>query len=511
MPDPVSTILSPALLDLLLAEHAGTTLPALDRLWRYYRNPPAPAPGSNTPGSRNTPGSFPSRSGRPSGGGAGAGGMIPGAGAGAGPGAQAEGLPARLTHAPASSPREIVIENDIAWRVQAQVDFMFGKPLVIQSLADDPRKQAAINQLLTETFRGRGGDGFFHDLALLGAIYGSIDILVRPPEITSASASGSGGGIGLELIEAPRSIPVLSPGDYRQLDAYLIHHPQLTHDIKTPPLLSRLRGRTDSAQRKTVLRTEVWTATSFETFLSDPAAPGRSHSRTRIDAGVNRLGRLPIVHIQNLAQPFFYPGLSDVEPLIPLQNELNTRLSDRANRVTFQSFKMYLGKGIDGFTERPVGPGQMWATDNPDASIHEFGGDAHTPSEDNHIREIREAMDKASGVSPLAAGVVGGKTGNLSSENAVRIVLLGLLARIEKKRLTYGNGIAQLCELILHAADVSGILPTLPGDRRVRLDWPTPFPDSEKQQLDNALIKQQLGVPSDQLLAELGYGECAHD
>ncbi len=70
---------------------------------------------------------------------------------------------------------------------------------------------------------------------------------------------------------------------------------------------------------------------------------------------------------------------------------------------------MYLGKGIDGFTDRPVGPGQMWSTDNPDAAIHEFGGDADTPSEDHHIREIREAMDKTSGVSPLAAGVVGGQ------------------------------------------------------------------------------------------------------
>ena len=108
--------------------------------------------------------------------------------------------------------------------------------------------------------------------------------------------------------------------------------------------------------------------------------------------------------------------------------------------------------------------------------------------------------------------MVGGKTGNLSSENAIRIVLLGLLARIEKKRLTYGAGIEQLCELILHAADVAGVLPNTPDERRVRLDWPTPFPDSEAQQLKNALTKKELGVPTDQILAELGYSECIdHD
>ncbi|MEO1235566.1 MAG: phage portal protein, partial [Planctomycetota bacterium] len=264
--------------------------------------------------------------------------------------------------------------------------------------------------------------------------------------------------------------------------------------------------RSTAPQRRVVHRTEVWTPQGYEVYVGPIASAGRG--RRRIAAGVNPLGRLPVVHIQNLAQPFAYEGLSDVEPLIPLQNELNTRLSDRANRVTFQSFKMYLGKGIDGFTDRPVGPGQMWSTDNPDAAIHEFGGDAHTPSEDQHIREIREAMDKASGVSPIAAGVVGGKTGNLSSENAVRIVLLGLLARIEKKRLTYGAGIERLCELILHAADVTGVLPNTPAERRVRLDWPTPFPDSESQQLRNALAKKDLGVPESQLLAELGYADC---
>src|SRR5205823_2678796 len=58
---------------------------------------------------------------------------------------------------------------------------------------------------------------------------------------------------------------------------------------------------------------------------------------TRIDNGLvvaegaNSLGRIPLVHVQNAAAPFEYSGAGDVEPLIPLQDELNTRLSDRAS------------------------------------------------------------------------------------------------------------------------------------------------------------------------------------
>ena len=81
-----------------------------------------------------------------------------------------------------------------------------------------------------------------------------------------------------------------------------------------------------------------------------------------------------------------------------LQDELNTRLSDRANRVTLQSFKMYLGKGIEGFENRQVAPGRMWSTENPDAKIEEFGGDEGSPSEEAHLRNIRDALEKASGV-----------------------------------------------------------------------------------------------------------------
>lgn len=133
------------------------------------------------------------------------------------------------------------------------------------------------------------------------------------------------------------------------------------------------------------------------------------------------LGVVPVVHIQNIAQPYYYEGLSEVEQLISLQDELNTRLSDRASRITFQSFKMYLAKGLEGFEDKPVSPGRMWCTDNENATIEQFGGDSASPSENIHISEIREAMDKISGVTPVVAGVLKNKLGNLTSGVALKI------------------------------------------------------------------------------------------
>jgi hypothetical protein len=231
----------------------------------------------------------------------------------------------------------------------------------------------------------------------------------------------------------------------------------------------------------------------------------RYENRRLVSEGPNPLGVLPVVHVQNVSLSGSYAGLSDVEPLVPLQDELNTRLSDRANRVTYQSFKMYLGKGIDDFLERPVGPGQMWATQNLSASIEEFGNDPGSPSEDAHIAQIRHALDKVSGVPPLAAGLLGGNLGHLTSATALKVVLGGLLARTARKRLSYGAALGRLTELALAWLDRTGALPTHPDDRRIEVHWPDPLPHDESEQLRNAKVKAGLGVPAERILAELGY------
>ena len=127
------------------------------------------------------------------------------------------------------------------------------------------------------------------------------------------------------------------------------------------------------------------------------------------------------------------------------------------------------------------------------------------PSEEAHLRDLREAMDKASGVTPAAAGHINAKIGNLTSENALRISLMGTIAKVKRKRITNGHGISQLCDLILHALDVYGLLPTNESDRRVDVIWADPLPPDRTRALSDAALKAELGVPLEQLRAELGY------
>jgi hypothetical protein len=405
----------------------------------------------------------------------------------------------------------VVIENDISWRINAAVDFLFGKPISFVSRAPDSQKRAEIESILKAVFEANGAIGFFQDMAVLGGVYGFVDCIVRPDgeifeQLTSSSSQTLSPKnvlqlaqtIGLELIEAPRALPVLEENDYRKIRYYVQHFYQKKNAIeRKSSFLARLllQGKRSGDSRQTVAVTEIISATAWQ----------RYENKQLTGEGELSWGFLPVVHIQNIAQPYYYEGLSDVEPLIPLQDELNTRLSDRASRITFQSFKMYLGKGIEGFEDRPISPGRMWYTDNTEATIEEFGGDTATPSEGLHIAEIREAMDKTSGVTPLVAGVLKSKLGNLTSAVALRLTLMGMLSKNERKRFTYSEGLKRICKMVLAILDRANIYKTSMADRDVDIVFPNPLPEDMTEKLKEAEIKKELGVPIEQVLRELGY------
>ena len=416
--------------------------------------------------------------------------------------AQEVGLPARITGRVYASGdnasfgqdvadiqrKEVVIENDIAWRINAMVDFLFGQGIQIASKAADADRRRDIESLLQAVFDANGGAVFFQDMAVLGSVYGFVDCIVRTggelsqcfcqgtssltstvtPSITSFdSVLRAAAGVALELIEAPRALPILDDHDYKTIHAYVQHFYQVKNQVADEGgfLTKLLNGKGGSEQRKTVAVTEILSPDAWQRYEDDML----------VDEGVNPLGRVPVVHIQNMSQPYFYEGLSDVEQLMSLQDELNTRLSDRASRITLQAFKMYLAKGIEGVGDKPISPGRMWCTDNPDATIESFGGDNESPSENQHIAEVREAMDKVSGVTPVVAGVLKNKLGNLSSAVALKMTFMGMLSKTYRKQLTYGQGIQQIASLVLDVLDKAGVYQTSLADRQIEVVFPNPL------------------------------------
>lgn len=507
------------------------------RLWAYYRNPLLPMVNCSDDETSNRPYRQ----------------------------AMEWGLPSRITGMRSTDDlhcgtridqiqrKEVVIENDIAWRIDTQVDYLFGKRIVLNSAAPDPQRREVIGELLRQILAIAGGITFLQQIALIGAVHGFVDLLVKlhpddAPETIHCShhthelGSQSSGEtppatrdddparfapqdlaalarrICIEIVEPSRALPLLRCDDWKTLDAYAQvwkqdspsnapaeqRDPRATHihgwfetirSILSPNLKTVRHALGDTTSIPDHIHTELLTKDTWQRYQG-----GRLVSQ-----GQNALGEIPLVHIQNSPLPHEYSGQSDVEPLIPIQDEINTRLSDRGYRITMQSFKMYLGIGIDNFIESPVSPGRMWMTDNEKAKVLEFGGDGKTFSEDNQIAEMREAMDKISGVTPIAAGVTRRRIGHLTSAAALKVTMLALLAKTERKRTMYGNGIARMCELALAWLDKANLFHTTPEERRIEINWPSPLPVNEIERLHEARLKRRVGVARDLVLKELGY------
>lgn len=491
-----------AAVELAWREHATKRVPRFERLWQYYRNELVNS-GTGVGRARR---------------------------AWYGQG-QEIGLPARLRGVAGSTSglgggwggggalvddrlrgeKEVVIENDIAWRVHSMIDFLFARPIRFVSTARDEHTRAAVERALDALWETSGGIALFTDMALLGHVFGHVDLLIRAEDPRPRRVSDpltleqleerlrNAPPLRVELIEPRRGTPIADSADYRSLLAYVIRFEREEHTPETGALgfLRQLVLREQAPRRARTGVTEILSGTHRQRYEGDNIVADEPIAWSG--------GRVPVVHIQNVSQPFRYEGLSEVEPLIPLQDELNTRMSDRAYRLAMQSFKMYLMRGFDTRDSLAVGPGVMITTDEPNAYVQEFGGDASSPSEDAHFEAIRNAMDKVSGVPPLATGVVQGKVGNLSSATALKVTLMGLLARTARKQVTYGRGLIEASRLMLAALDWMGILKTREEDRGVKIDWPDPLPQDAREEVQAAEGKVRLGVAPGRVLEELGY------
>lgn len=458
--------------------------------------------------------------------------------------AQEWGIPARITgYYPGADPlhdgpildverKEVVVENDIAWRLDTMVDYLLGRVPQIRSTSADPAQRQRVEQLLAAILEHNGGVRLLQQIALIGAVHGCVDVAVTldvaalEELLKRASGSMVAGNTGDTLTEGTGEIE--APATAGAVHEWpILEMARLVSLRIIEPARTLLLTDAEDAMRVVALGqmyevpgAKAEGATGAIRRLFGGAGAGGSAEEVlelwsnqgwwkwregELQAsGGNTLGKIPVAHIQNTAVPFAYSGSSDVEALIPMQDELNTRLSDRAHRIAMQSFKMYLGTGTLKLKTELPGPGRVWE-EPAGADIKELGGDASCAAEDLHISEVREAMDKASGVPPVAAGAIRNRIGNLTSAAALRVTLMSLLARTERKRALYGEGLKRMCELSLEWLSVAGVFATAEEQRGVEIHWPDPLPESNAQKLQDAKLKLELGLGKEVVLKELGY------
>lgn len=204
---------------------------------------------------------------------------------------------------------------------------------------------------------------------------------------------------------------------------------------------------------------ETWTADALTVQVGT----------TTVFQGINPYGFVPFVHVPNLAPPGSTFGLSELEDVIPLNRELEERLSDQADTIRYHADPPVIFKGVREHTDLAVGPGTVW--DVPaDAAVDLLEWRGQLPAVDRHIERVLRAMFDVAEAPRSSFG----DTEQPFSGVALETQLQPVVQRTLRRRIVWEPAlreIARFCLLLAEQFGVDGATPGQYAPYRVRVQW----------------------------------------
>ena len=211
---------------------------------------------------------------------------------------------------------------------------------------------------------------------------------------------------------------------------------------------------------------------------------------------------LPVIHFRNGDQGYNY-GQSELKNVIPLQNAQNKAIIDLVAAADTTGFRIYWMLGDDP-SGLELGPGS-WIYSTRSATGEGSASVGYFPGENlNYLIALKDAfaMDVARVTrTPISYFQL---TKQRPSAETLRMEEIGLVARAKNRQIGFGNAWENATMLArrLHNAFGGG---TLDEKAVLETQWEDPETRNEKLHLEALKIKSDLGVPAEQLWAEMGY------
>lgn len=197
-------------------------------------------------------------------------------------------------------------------------------------------------------------------------------------------------------------------------------------------------------------------------------------------------------------------GVSELANAVPLQDALNKSVLDMLVAMEFQAYRQRWASGIeleyddDGKPKAPFESGiaTLWISEGENAKFGDFS--------ETNLEQFLKVQD---GFKVDLAIVTGTpiyyfiQTGaNFPSGESLKKAETRFINKVIDRQKAFG---AIWADVMAFALMIEG----KGKDIQLFTDWADPAPLSEKERLDNLVVKQDLGVSETQLLIEAGYGE----
>ncbi|MFN8525643.1 MAG: phage portal protein [Chloroflexota bacterium] len=236
--------------------------------------------------------------------------------------------------------------------------------------------------------------------------------------------------------------------------------------------------------RASVEVVERWTATELSLTFGERV----------VRRGPNPYGFIPFVHVPNLQPANQSWGVSDLVDVIPINRELNERVSDQADVIRYHADPPIVFKGVTEHTDLAVGPGTVWDVPvDSDVKLLEWQGQPIAVGE--HIERILRTLYEIAETPRTAFG----DSGRVLSGVALEAELRPLIQKTLRRRVFWTRALRTRNRLMLRLAERYGVDGAQPGDfapYRSRVIWPPMVPRDDAAEVRNNVALVSAGLRS---------------
>lgn len=229
---------------------------------------------------------------------------------------------------------------------------------------------------------------------------------------------------------------------------------------------------------------ERWTASELSLTFGERVAR----------RGPNPYGFIPFVHVPNMQPPNQSWGTSDLVDVIPINRELDERVSDQADVIRYHADPPIVFKGVAEHTDLAVGPGTVWdIPSDADVKLLEWQGRPVAVSD--HIDRVLRAMYEIAETPRTAFG----DSGRVLSGVALETELRPLIQKTLRRRVFWTRALRARNRMILRLAEQHGVGGAKAGDYapyRSRVIWPPMVPRDDEAEVRNNIALVEAGLRS---------------
>ena len=301
-------------------------------------------------------------------------------------------------------------------------------------------RERTTNEFLTQVWNDNKKSTFLETLGQMKSITGDAWVKIQyddPKDMNDPFEEYPNGRIRVTVTPTQYCFPTFNEHDKDKLESLLIMYP-IRKEVETGLLFKR-------TSETTIIYKENWTKDEILVFEDE----------NLIDKMDNPYGFIPFVQIRNFPIAGRVHGVSDLDDIIPLNVELNTKRSDISEIIDYHSAPITLVYGAKiGNLEK--GANKVWGGLPKDSRVENLALQGDLAASKSYTADVKTSMCEIGAIPEINLGGAGAISN--TSGVALQYMNLPLIDRTKVKKESSQNGLQTVNKMILYIALHHGLI-----------------------------------------------------